>query len=73
MQGPCGCARGTPFSVGGVFLQRFHPTPALRGTLRHNIFYLVAEAARFRFLFVEQALLAECTSSDLLGPLGRFS
>ena len=32
MQGPCGCARGTPFSVGGLFLQRFHPTPALRGT-----------------------------------------
>ena len=58
MQGPCGCARGTPFSVGGVFLQRFHPTPALRGTTWHNIFYLVAEAARFRFLFVEQALLA---------------
>ena len=27
-------------------------------TTWHNIFYLVAEAARFRFLFVEQALLA---------------
>ena len=58
MQGPCGCARGTPFKVGGLFPQRFHPTPALRGTTWHNIFYLVAEAARFRFLFVEQALLA---------------
>ena len=29
-----------------MFPQRFHPTP--------GIFYLVAEAARFRFLFVDQ-------------------
>ena len=36
-------------------------SPALSShprTTWHNIFYLVAEAARFRFLFVEQALLA---------------
>ena len=43
------------------FLGRGIISPALSShprTTWHNIFYLVAEAARFRFLFVEQALLA---------------
>ena len=54
--------------AGPVRLRARHPLlgrgiiyPALSShprTTWHNIFYLVAEAARFRFLFVEQALLA---------------
>ena len=60
--------RETRRHAGPVRLRARHPllgrgiiSPALSShprTTWHNIFYLVAEAARFRFLFVEQALLA---------------
>ena len=60
--------RETRRHAGPVRLRARHPllgrgiiSPALSShprTTWHYIFYLVAEAARFRFLFVEQALLA---------------
>ena len=44
-----------PFRGRGIISPALSSHPR---TTWHNIFYLVAEAARFRFLFVEQALLA---------------
>ena len=71
MQGPCGCARGTPFSVGGLFLQRFHPTPPPHYVAQHLL--PSRRSSSVPVPLRRTGSSGECTSSDLRGPLGRFS